>query len=131
MSDLTEMAETMDQLVRQQGEFHRWLPKMEVTLVSYHCEDAFQAFQSSYYAEYGEHFCYTISDWLSLDIEFKQELVGKKVMLIKPRGERIGLSGALTFHNKRYLSQRGNDFVVMRDATGLSGIPFTNSQVRG
>lgn len=127
MGDLRDMCETLELLMRRADEFREWLPSMEVTLVEYKCEDSFQAFQSNYYREHGEHFCYTLTDWLSLDREAKQELVGKKVMLIKPRSERIGLGGALLFLSKRFYSQRGKEFVAIKDALGASGVPYTPS----
>ena len=127
MSDLCSATETLKILMARSQDFHEWLPKMEATLVAYSCEDTFRRFQSSYYAEHGEHLCYTISDWLALDIKDKQELVGQKVMLIKPRSELVGIGGKLLFNVKRFYSQRGEEFFTLKDALGLSDKPYIPS----
>lgn len=127
MSDLCSATEALKILMARSQDFYEWLPKMEATLVAYSCEDTFQRFQASYYAEHGEHFCYTISDWLALDIEAKQELVGQKVMLIKPRSESVGIAGSLLFNSKRFYSQRGEEFFTLKDVLGLSGTPYVPS----
>lgn len=127
MSDLCSATEALKILMARSQDFYEWLPKMDVTLVAYSCEDTFQRFQASFYAEHGDHCCYTISDWLSLDVEAKAELIGQKVMLIKPRSELIGIAGSLLFNSKRFYSQRGDEFFTLKDVLGLTGQPYIPS----
>lgn len=127
MSDLENHVVTMELLKESYAHFSEWVPKMKVTLVSYSDEEVFQAFQAGYYAEHGEHLCYTLSDWLSLDTAAKSMMVGQNVMLIKPRSELIGISGGLLFAVKRYYRQAGKDFITIRDQLGLSGTRYIPS----
>lgn len=127
MSDLCSATDALKALLSRSQDFYEWLPKMDATLVAYSCEDTFQRFQASFYAEHGDHYCYTISDWLALDLEAKTELVGKKVMLIKPRNELVGIAGSLLFNSKRFYSQRGDEFATLKDVLGLTGQPYIPS----
>ncbi|ABY63152.1 hypothetical protein ST201phi2-1p327 [Pseudomonas phage 201phi2-1] len=127
MSDLSEMVEALTLGMARNAHFHEWLPKMDSVVVSYSSEEVFQAFQTAYYLQHGEHFCYTITDWLKLDVESKAQLIGEKVMLIKPRNEMQGIGGSILFNTRRYYTQRGNEFIVLKDATAETGKPYTPS----
>lgn len=127
MSDLREMVEAVALGIMRNTHFHEWLPKMDSIVVSYSSEEIFQSFQAAYYHKHGEHYCYTISDWLELDDQTKTDLIGQKVMLIKPRNELQGIGGSILANTRRYYAQRGNDIVVMKDAFGLTGLPYEQS----
>lgn len=106
---------------------HKHFGKMNATLVAYKDEDAFQVFQSDYYRQHGEHFCYTITEWMLLDEDAKTELHGQPVMIIKPRSELYRFGSTMLFSSKRYFTQRGKEFITLRDALGLSNTPYTPS----
>jgi len=127
MGDLNEMVAALTLGMKSNAHFHEWLPKMDSVVVSYSSEETFQAFQAAYYHQHGEHYCYTISDWLRLDDQAKTELVGQKVMLIKPRSEMQGIGGSILFNTRRYYTQRGNEFIVVKDATAETGKPYVSS----
>lgn len=122
MSEL--VLDAMQTLLERHEDVAKYFPKMEVTVVAIRNEAGFLQFKRAYELKYDEHQHYTLSEWMKLDTDQKEALIGKKVMLVKTRDEPIGLHGNIVFLSKRLFVQRTGQFYCMRDATGLSGQPF-------
>ncbi len=120
MTDFFEMGDVLLTLIKRRNEFMEWLPHMDAVLVIYKNEDLFQRFQSDYYRDFGEHYCYTVSQWLELSKEEKLELVNQKVMLIHPKYDVVNLSGQLMFNVKKAYKQIGDQIVTLKDALGIT-----------